>query len=332
MIDQQIRVPNAPAIDGLSFRMLNPDRDYPALALLIGEVHRADGVDWIPTAENLRIDYDNSPEFDPRRDVLLAEIDRTLVAATATFVRERDGSVVHYVDGWVRPILRRRGLGQALVRWTEGRAAEVAAVDGRTAPRHLDAWIDERNAGARALFENRGYVVTRYGFQMLRDLTEPIPVASLPAGLAVRPVVESDHRQIWDADSEAFRDGWDAAVRTEEDFVGWFATPELDTSLWRVAWDGDEVAGAVMTFVFGETNEQLGQNRGWLEHVSVRRPWRRRGLATGLMADAMRGLRDIGVTEAALGVDAENISGALRVYEALGFQRDQTDILYRKSF
>ena len=38
------------------------------------------------------------------------------------------------------------------------------------------------------------------------------------------------------------------------------------------------------------------------------------------------------MTEAALGVDAENITGALGVYEALGFRRARTAVSYRKEF
>jgi ribosomal protein S18 acetylase RimI-like enzyme len=146
----------------------------------------------------------------------------------------------------------------------------------------------------------------------------------------MRPVEPGDHRRIWDADTEAFRDHWDAAERTDSDFESWFAEPELDTSLWRVAWDGDEVAGSVMTFIWHTENEALGQRRGWLEHISVRRPWRKRGLATALIASALHGLRDVGMNEAALGVDAENTSGALRVYERIGFRRSRTGIAYRK--
>jgi mycothiol synthase len=332
MIDQQLYVPDAPAIRGLRFRSFDPDRDYPSLAALIGAVHVADGVDWIPSAENLRIDYAHTPEFDPRRDVVLAEIDDELVGAAEVSVRERAGSAVHHVNGWVRMDHRRRGLGRALLRWTERRAIEVAAVDGRSGPRQLDAWLDETNLGVQALFEQEGYAVTRFGYQMVRDLAEPIPATVLPAGIEIRPVREADHRRIWDADAEAFRDQWDAAVRTEEDYLGWYASPELDTSLWRIGWDGDDIAGVVMTFVFAEENERLGLSRGWLEHVSVRRPWRRRGLASALMTDAMRGLAERGIREAALGVDAENVSGALRVYEALGFRRDKTDTLRRKTF
>jgi ribosomal protein S18 acetylase RimI-like enzyme len=87
-----------------------------------------------------------------------------------------------------------------------------------------------------------------------------------------------------------------------------------------------------MTFVRPAENETLGLSRGWLDHISVRRPWRRRGLASALITDALRALREAGLAEAALGVDAENVSGALRVYEALGFRRARTGVSYRKMF
>ena len=167
---------------------------------------------------------------------------------------------------------------------------------------------------------------------MVRDLSDPIPDVELPAGIEIRPVVAADHRAIWDADAEAFRDHWQAGERTEADFASWFGEPDLDTSLWRVAWDGDEVAASVMTYIWPSENEALGQRRGWLEHISTRRPWRRRGLASALIASALRGLRDAGMTEAALGCDAENPTGALRVYEASGFRRTRTGVSYRKEF
>jgi ribosomal protein S18 acetylase RimI-like enzyme len=239
-----------------------------------------------------------------------------------------EGASIHRGDR------RRRNAGCAPggeVDRAEARAREVALVDGRTGERSLGSWPDEAQAGAVALYESEGYAIVRYGFMMVRDLTEPIPELPLPDGLEVRPVEPVDHRRIWDADVEAFRDHWDPGERTDADFEGWFASPELDTGLWRVAWDGDEVAGSVMNFIYPAENETLGQQRGWLDHVSVRRPWRRRGLASALIAASMRALRDVGMTEAALGVDAENPSGALRVYENLGFRRTRTGVAYRKA-
>jgi mycothiol synthase len=332
MIETTIELPDAPPIPGLRFRPFDPERDYPAYVELMREANLADGIDWIPTIENVRADHDHQAEYDPRRDVLLAEVDGHLVAAATTDVRTREGVGHHQVEGWVRPAWRRRGLGRALLGWTERRAAEVARVDGRPRHRILSSWPDEEQVGAVALYEGAGYRVVRYGFMMVRDLAEPIPDRPLPAGLEVRPVGEADHRRIWDADTEAFRDHWSPADRTDADFVAWYANPDIDTTLWQVAWDGDEVAGSVLNFVFPVDNAELGIARGWLEHISVRRPWRRRGLASALIARSLHLLRERGMTEAALGVDAENLSGALRVYEAMGFRRHRTGISYRKEF
>ena len=330
-VDREVELPGAPPIAGLQFRTFHPDRDYEGLVGLIRDAHLADGVDWVPTVENLRTEHEHGGEFDPRRDLLLALVDDTVVGASETNVRTRELGPSHHVEGWVSPAFRRRGLGRALLHWAEARAREVALVDGRTGERSLGSWPDEAQAGAVALYESEGYAIVRYGFMMVRDLAEPIPELPLPDGLEVRPVEPVDHRRIWDADVEAFRDHWDPGERTDADFEGWFASPELDTGLWRVAWDGDEVAGSVMNFIYPAENETLGQQRGWLDHVSVRRPWRRRGLASALIAASMRALRDVGMTDAALGVDAENPSGALRVYENLGFRRTRTGVAYRKA-
>ena len=94
-------------------------------------------------------------------------------------------------------------------------------------------------------------------------------------------------------------------------FVLLFAKADLDPALWVVAWDGDQVAGVVQPWIWRDENAALGVARGWLEHISVRRPWRGRGLARALTAEALRRLRDAGMTEAMLGVDAANPTGAL---------------------
>ncbi len=111
-----------------------------------------------------------------------------------------------------------------------------------------------------------------------------------------------------------------------------FAEPELDTGLWRVAWDGDQVAGSVMSYIWRSENENLGVRRGWLERISVRRPWRRRGLARALIASALVGLSDAGMEDAMLGVDTENVTGALRLYESMGFVVRDRQTQFRKAW
>jgi mycothiol synthase len=332
MTELAASLPDVLSVRGLTFRPFDPDRDYEALVALMADANVEDRINEIPTVESTRVEFEHLGEFDPRRDVLLAEIDGRLVAAAWTHVRTRNRMAVHHVDGWVLPDWRRRGLGRALLAWTQARGRDVARVDGRTGERAFMAWPEDTQPGAIALYEGDGFRAVRYGFNMVRDLRQPIPDRTLPDGLEVRDVLAADHRRIWDADAEAFRDHWGSPERTEIDFVRWFADPDLDTDRWQVAWDGDQVAGCVMTFVYPSDNERLGISRGWLQHISVRRPWRRRGVASALIARSLRDLRDHGIAEAALGVDAENASGALQLYEALGFRRESMHIAYQKVF
>jgi GNAT superfamily N-acetyltransferase len=313
-------------------RAFDPASDYPALVELIHASNLFDHVDELPTVENLRAEQTHIEGFDPADDIVFAEIDGAPRGAAWTIARTRDGRGSHNAEAWVAPDYRRRGIGTLLIDWLERRAAEVAAVDGRAGPRELETWIDQTQAGAVALLEARGYAIGRYGFLMTRDISEPIELIDLPVGLEFRPVEVADHRRIWDADTEAFRDHWNSAERTEADFEAWFGEPELNTSLWRIAWAGDEVAGVVMPSIWPAENEALGIRRGWLDHVSVRRPWRRRGVASALIVAALDGLRSEGMIEAALGTDAENVTGAVRVYERLGFRPARTSVKYCKSF
>jgi len=322
-----------PRIDGLTFRHVDLEIDIAALAELLAVVSQHDGVEWVPTARSLAHDLGHASGQDVTQDVLVAEAGGELVGTVLTNWRIRGERVFHHIEPVVRPDRRHRGLGRALLAWTEAHIASglASGTMGPTdRPHVLAGWADLEIAEVAPFAAAAGYAVTGYGVVMTRPLDQPLPDAPMPDGLEVRAVRAEDHRRIWDADVEAFQDHRDPGLRTEEDFVHWFEQPDIDTSLWEVAWDGGEVAGSVMNFVFPEENERLGLSRGWLEHISVRRPWRKRGLASALMARSMHRFQAMGLAEAALGADAENLSGAVRLYEALGFRRVRTAANYRK--
>jgi mycothiol synthase len=326
-----VDLPDAPSIPGLRFRRIDLAADAGPIAELINAGAVEDRLEYALSTEDVRHDLEHTANFELARDVLVAVIEGRIVGEIETHVAVRDGIAVHESQGFVHPEFRRRGIGRSLVHWFDRRAREAAAEWPGPEPHELGTWVDSQELGSIALLESEGFRRTSYGFMMVRPLSEPIPDATLPDGLEIRPVVEADHRRIWEADDEAFRDHRAALQRTEEDFVRWFSMPNLDTGLWRVAWDGDEVAGSVWTLVWPEENAKLGLSRGWLEHISVRRPWRKRGLATALIAETLRMYRDMGLAEGALGVDSENPTGALHLYESLGFRQHRTGISFRKS-
>jgi mycothiol synthase len=323
-------------LTALDLRPFDRARDFPGLADLISKVNAHDDFDWLPASDELERDW-TTPHysFDPDRDAIVCESDGRLVAAGWLGWAERDGKVVHDFELWVDPAERRHGLGRRMLAWLEDRAhASVADGSGGPAelPHVLGAGYLTNNPAAAAFAAAMGYRPIRYGFQMRRSLDEPIPDVPMPEGLDVRPVLPEQHRVIWAADVEAFMDHWESRVRGEHDFIRTFTDPNFDPTIWQVAWAGDEVAGVIINTIYPEQNEKLGIEMGWLDHVSVRRPWRGRGLASALIARSLLVHRERGMTVAALGVDAENPTGALQLYEKFGFRPFYTWAIVRKAF
>jgi ribosomal protein S18 acetylase RimI-like enzyme len=71
---------------------------------------------------------------------------------------------------------------------------------------------------------------------------------------------------------------------------------------------------------------------GWVDGLCVRRPWRKRGLGLALLLHSYGMFHERGKLRVGLGVDAENITGALRLYEKAGMHSDpnRTYVVYEK--
>jgi len=322
--DAWLDIGDAPQIDGLRFRRpRGTDADYELMARVMNAANIEDVVPWFPTATNLREEMESASGLDPRTDVVLTEIDGTVVAVTSAERALRAGQPMYDVHGHLVPEHRRRGLGGALLYENLRRAREIAEAQGDPYPLTIRTWTAERETGHQALLTSEGFTVDRWFFLMRRPTLDDIPELPLPRGIELRPVRPADHRAIFDAEFEAFQDHWKPDDYDERQFATLFKKTDLDTDLWVVAWDGDEVAGVVQNWIWSDENERLGVKRGWLEKISVRRPWRRRGLARAITAASLRRLRAAGMDDAMLGVDTENPTGALGLYEGLGFEVEQ---------
>jgi Acetyltransferase (GNAT) family. len=327
---RRLTLEGAPPIPGLVARYFADASDYPPLSELTIAANLYDEIPYLPTAQTLQVEMDAAEGADPIDDVVLVEVDGRVVAAAGVERVVRDAVPTYQVWGTVDPAYRRRGLGTALMGWTLGRARVRASREDPRTRVDLASFAEDTETGHVALLAVAGFEPARHFFLMRRHGLGDIPDTPLPDGLEIRPVSEDQWRTILEAENEAFRDHWGQREQGESTYTTTFGRAELDTSLWVVAWDGDQVAGVVQNWILPEENDRLGVKRGWLEHISVRRPWRRRGLARAITAASLIKLREAGLDEAMLGVDSENPNGALGLYEGLGFIAQSRAAAYRR--
>ena len=183
--------------------------------------------------------------------------------------------------------------------WVESRLREIATAHPADSPRSFESFAGQAEIGKIEMLQKSGYRPVRYFDQMLRSSMDDIPVFPLPQGLEIRPVIAEHYRLIWEAENEAMRDHWGHHRRTEEDYLAWLNYKAVFCPhLWQVAWDvaSGQVAGQVRAFILDEENVKYHRRRGYTEFISVRAPWRKRGLARALIARSFTAQKEAGWT------------------------------------
>jgi len=297
--------------------------DLEAVTQLIYDVCAADG-DTIAavTSEELRHEWE-APGFELERDAFLIETSDGQVVGYEEFYNEHE-HVRLRTDGYVHPHFKGGGIGTSLLRMIEQRArAEIAFAepDVRVS---LHSMTDQHDSAGLELYRNEGYQPLRYHWRMEIVLDRPPAEAKFPEGIELRPFVKGEHDvPVWQAQNEAWRDHRGSHdVTLEEWRRSRFDDPEFNPSLWQIAWDGDEVAG------FSLNRYRMGI--GWIRTLGVRRPWRRRGLGEALLLQSFGEFYRRGTKTIGLGVDAQNPTGATRLYQKAGMYIASEYVTYEK--
>jgi len=332
--NDQIQITEAPAIPGLVFRHFRGAEDYPKMVAVVSASAEADKIERADSVEDVAHTYSHLVNCDPYQDMIFAEMNDEVIAySRGAWFQEENGPRIYYSVGFLVPAWRRKGIGSTMLHWIETRLRTIADTHADMETGMFQNQANNENLGLATMLEQNGYKPIRYFVEMVRPTLENIPDMPLPEGLEVRPVLPEHYRAIWDADEEAFRDHWGFAESTEEDYKGWlenktFFQPEL----WQIAWDKNinEVVGQVRTYINTAENDKYDRKRGYTEFISVRRPWRKQGLARALIVRSLKLQKERGMTESALGADSENISGATRIYEDCGFRITKRSAIYRK--
>ncbi|MDQ2984620.1 MAG: GNAT family N-acetyltransferase [Actinomycetota bacterium] len=222
-------------------------------------------------------------------------------------------------EGYVHPEHTGRGLGGHLLELSEARGKELLDGSGRV----TNAIIDS-NRAATELFESRGYRSTRHFFRMAIDLEEEPPPAHWPEGLEPRPFDRAHAEAFHAANEDAFAEEFGHVPETFEEWRDRrLDAPRVDTSQWLGVWDADELAATLIC-------DAKRFEMGWVGSVGVRTPWRRRGLGLALLNHAFGEFWQRGERRIGLGVDAENPTGAARLYERAGMRALFDAVLYEK--
>jgi mycothiol synthase len=223
------------------------------------------------------------------------------------------------VDSWagVDPAHTGRGISTELLRRVE-RAARACGAN------KLKAGILVENERGRALLESLGFGEVRRFYRMQIELDGEPPPPEPAAGITIAPFRAEDARAFHAAMNEAFSDDWGfVAMPFDEWKRHRLEAPDTDTSLWFVARDGDEIAGTIRCDA-----HRFGG--GFVGALAVRKAWRHRGIGMALLRHAFGEFHRRGATHVSLGVDAENATGATRLYERAGMRVVSEDVLFEK--
>jgi mycothiol synthase len=249
-----------------------------------------------------------------------------------------DGSIVGYYElfditephvtlrpwGRVHPEHEGKGIGTYMLNWAEKRARQAMLKAPEGARVTLQCGVISVNKAGAQLMEEYGMKMIRHSLRMVIDLNDRLPSPQFPAGISIRTMSRpQDDRVVVEAVRDSFKDHW-GYVETpfEEDLAYWQhimdTDEEFDPSIWFLAMDADQIAGVSLCW------NKVGDDpdMGWLGTLGVRRQWRKQGLGLALLYHTFAEFYRRGKPRVGLGVDAESLTGATRLYERAGMHSD----------
>lgn len=319
-------LPDLPA--GLTARPLRAD-DIDAIVGLLAAAEPLDDTGENENADDLTEWFINE-RLDLAHDSCVVEDAGGGVAAWSTVMdlgNHRDEYALR-LDGRVHPAWRGRGIGRALLGWQVVRSAELHRARHPEMGGRFAVGVTAPHRALERLVVRAGFEPVQHYWQMQR------PMAGLPAARTVDGVdlVPYD----WARDDEvrrthnlAFVDHFGTAERDAYAWQTWFTGQRAfrpDVS--RVALADGAVAGYALVYEHEADTEATGLREAYLGQIGVLPAFRGRGVASAAITAALHAAAADGFDRAGLTVDSNNTTGALRLYEALGFSETRRETVW----
>ncbi|MGE5377357.1 MAG: GNAT family N-acetyltransferase [Bacteroidota bacterium] len=316
---------------GFTARGVNLDDAEQALILFNRWSRSIIGRDELNDVQALRNEW-NSPGFDSAQDVRVVFSPKGHMVGYVEVWTTMKPPVHPWIWGRIDPEYENMGIGTWLLQWAGQHAIHALpeVPEGlRFAPR---VGTYREAEGSRKLFEDLGFHYIRSSYHMLIEMDAPIPEPAFPEGILLRTFnPETDAEAVYRADADAFRDHFGFVEQPFETGFKRFKhftieAEDFDPSLWFLAMDGDQIAGFNLCRPHSHDDPQMG----WVGELGVRRPWRKQGLGLALLRHSFNEFYRRGKRKVGLGVDAQNLTGALRLYERAGMHVQQAFDQYEK--
>jgi len=320
--------PGAPAGSGATFRRWRGIDDIEGMAAANARLRAHLGVLEPIDVAAMRHRYTHLVNSDPAVDCILVERDGAVRGyARVEWHDLADGDRIYDSTLLLEPSAWGLGLAEAMLGWSERRAAEQAGEHPTDRRSHLAKGLFVGDTSLEAALLAGGYEAVRWYAEMLRPDMEDLPDVVLPDGYTVRAPEQHELPAVHAMAIEAFAEHWGEYEGSDFPFEEWVDDPRFRRELVVVAWKGDEPASAITNMV---EHQPGGSIRGLLDSVCTHPGHRRLGLARAAIARSLALLRAQGAGSAYLGVDTDNHNRALALYESCGFRRVSTSVSYRK--
>ncbi len=308
--------------------------DSQAINRMLLDIEAVDHRNIFDTLDDRQRDL-NDPETNPETDSILVMTPAGQAAAMGWIFtpQEAGGEYITFLWGEVHPQHRRRGLGEFILSWLEDRAGQILARLPGDKPHIMRVFVKQDLQDRVELYEKHGFQAVRSFYRMQRVLRQPIATPKLPPGFRLINWDANRNDEALSVLNQAFSDHWGFIPMTAELWQLWVLEHEdfrPDLSFMVLSAETGEIAGLAVNKVNLAENQARGIREGWIMDLCVRRPWRKRGLATALLNASMQAFRADGLESAGLGVDTENLTGALRIYERLGFRPVMQNVTFAK--
>ena len=314
----------------VSIRPYAGESDLEAIAYLINTCEKVDRLDEGTSISQLQQEF-NEPSLDKARDIRLWEdAEGKLIGFAQLWIPEPGEGIDGSLWFRVHPDARGGDLEAAAIAWGEVRMREVSAIPG--APVKLRSSARAENADRISLLTSYGFKPDRYFCRLARSISEPIPEPKLPQGFTLIQFPGEQDSEAWvEMYNQSFIDHWNHHDLTVDKFKYDLAKPDYrnDLDLIAVADDGKFVSLCYCEISVDEC-DRTGRNEGWIACLGTRRGFRKIGLGRAMLLAGLHRLKAAGVETAILGVDADNQSGAMKLYESVGFHNIRNSISYVK--